>query len=331
MRVTYHVYYLHDKVEDKLYKFGNKFDIKRVLDSLIREKIEVKRGFLLDDEFLYLVKEEPKIAPDTFFFIITRDSELIKSIDKELSVQDIRKKLDTDNEEQIGIGSFVYTALMNNHPILAFSTQLLSPKINLFWNFINEYLKKKGLDKRYEIIGHPVMAKAEVDELMRMDVVGKTSMVVGTKHGRVYAFNEFLGKQMKLDNIDNFEITITPKRGKSIKDAMPDLSAIAKDPDTVKLTAKAKGEAYATLTELYIVGSGTLGNDINPTERTSVKVRDAIGTKMRDNISLGKKVAEFYSGVEFSNINSKTDLPEEFKESFAEVKKDEKNDTGGES
>lgn len=320
MRVTYHVYYLKSKANGELYKF----DIADVLDTLLDEDITFKKGFLLEDEFLYIVKENPQKAPTTFFFIITRDNELIKAIDNNLSVRDIRDKLDKANEEKIGVGSFVHITTKNNCPLVAFSTQLLSPRIDLFWNFVNEYLNKKGLSDKYEIIGHPVTAKAEVSELMKMDIVGKTSMVLNTHHGMAHAFKEFFGKEMSFDGIGTFEITITPKKGQNIKKAMPDLVKIAEDPGTVKLTSKAKGEAYSALTELFIVGSGSLGDEISPAERTTLKVKDAIGNKIRDNVALGKKLTEFYEDAGFSEEQ----IPITFMQAFAGVTGDDK---GGKS
>ena len=325
MRVTYHVYYLKDKTDGILYRF----DLNCVLNALVAENLNLKRGFLLDDEYLYLVQEEPEKAPDMYFFIITRDNELIKAIDNKLTVQDIRDKLNAQNDEKIGIGSFAYITTKANLPLVAFSTQLLSPKVNLFWNFINEYLNKKGLSTRFEIIGHPVMAKADINEVMRMDFIGKTSMVLNTKHGRVQAFKEFFGKDMEFKNIESIEVTIKPHRGKSIKKAMPDIKTIAEDEGTLKLTSKAKGETYSALTELFIIGSGTLGDVISPAARTTLKVRDAIGTKIRDNTALGAKLTSFYQ--DDSRFSSKEEVPDIFKKVFLEVISNDEHDRGRKS
>lgn len=289
MKTTYHVYMLYDSQTQKNYIF----DLSILLERLLSENLALKKGFKIEDDYLYLVKEDATKAPETYFFIITRDNELIKAIDANLDVEDIKKRIKKD--EKIGTGSFVHLTTKLGFPMVAFTSQLLSPKIPLFWNFVNEYLSKICLAPRFQITGSSLMAEAEINELMKMDVIGKTNIEIRREHSIFQLLSQTLGNGGADDSIGSFEITIKPKPNGNIKDSISKLPEIANQQGIYKLTSRAKGELLANLTDLYIVGSGTLGDNISPKDRTVCQVRAAIGKKIQENPMLGVKIREFYS------------------------------------
>jgi len=268
MRVSYHTYHLYDENN----KTRHVVSLKQILSALINEDMLFKNDFPVEDENLYLLQESPKEAPDTYFFVITRDSEIIKMINNNnLSVTDIKNLMSAN--DRIGFGSFVHLLSYNSNYYLAFASQILSPKINLFWEYIDMYFRKKLDTDNFKIKGHPLAATASLSEVMRMDFVGKTTVEIGGNSSRMQYIKRFLGIEGAIEELAGIEITIKPKRNRSIKEILAGLPEFVddKDNDIKKLTAKAKGELYSSLTDLYVIGHGGLSNSINPEERRSKK------------------------------------------------------------
>lgn len=290
MRATYHVYHLKDTDNGTRYIL----DIKNIINAAVNENIAFRNGFMIGNDHLYLFCEDINNAPDTFFFLITRDNELVKTINNQnLSLEDIRNKISTN--EKIGMGSFVHVYNDGNKNCVAFAAQILSPKITQFWDYINEYLRKIGCPENYQIIGSPLAAKSNFHELMNMDFIGKTAIQINRHHSKFSAIKEFLGSEEDFDEVEGIEVIIKPKRNKNIKSIVAGTNDLLEGGNVDKFTARAKGEAYATLTDLYIIGNGGLFDDLNVKHKSVNKVRDAIGTKIRDNQKLHQILREYYN------------------------------------
>ena len=307
MRVTYHTYHLFDEITKNRYAFN----LKQILSALINEDIAFKNDFpIIEDENLYIIQESLEEAPNTYFFIITRDSEIIKMINyNNLSVTDI-KKIMLEND-RIGFGSYIHLLSRGSNFYLAFVTQTLSPKINLFWEYVDMYFRKKLDNGNFKIISHPLAATADLSEVMRMGFIGKTTIEIGKESSRMRYIKEFLGIEGAIEELAGIEVTIKPKRKQNIRKMLVGLQEFVdeKNSDIKKMTTKAKGELYSSLTDLYIIGQGGLFSSINPEQRTSKTIAEHIEKVVKNNKPLIEKLDENYQHHPLEK-----NIPEEFKQ-----------------
>jgi hypothetical protein len=287
MRVAYYGYCLEYTDGDSTKRCL--FNIKDILETLITKELPgFKSDFIYGDENLYLVKESPSKAPDTYFFLITRDSELVKTINSsDISVQDIREIIKGD--EKLGIGSFIHAA---HDSCLAYVGQLMSPRIDIFWYYIKTYLDKIISPNPFKVISKPLLAGETIERVMNMDRITKTTMEIGAEHTFSKAFSRLIGNNNGEDEIESIQITINPKRGRNTKDFIQNLPQYI-DENLRKLVIKAQGDVYSSITDLYIIGSGGLCDSINPDERDSNSVSNCIEGKMKDNKALSQKLNEY--------------------------------------
>lgn len=298
MRVTYYTYCLQDVHNRNFYRF----DLNILLRRLLAEDITVKRGFQEDGEYLYLVQEDSVHVPQMYFFVMTKDSEIIKAIDRELNIEDIHNRI--ANDEQIGIGSFVCVTECNGMPIVAYATQLMSPRCDRFWRFVDMYLTLKHLDGRFHVISYPIMAEAEVNELMRMDIIGRTNIEIGREHPWYQYMAAAIGKGNPENNIGSIQISIKPIPKKNIKNDVTQLPEIANQPGVLKLDAKAKNEMHSELMDMYIVGNGAIGNNIKPRRLDSASVNLAVSQKIVSNQVLADKLRERWHAINPNNLTN---------------------------
>ena len=293
MKASYHAYCLEYPTTS-----GAKrclFDIKDILETLVMyEPPEFKSSFLHADEHLYLLKESPEQAPHTYFFLITRDNELVKTIDsQDISMTDIREKISDD--ESIGFGSFVH---VYRDSCLAFVGQAFSPKINLFWYYVNDYLEKIAGAGAFNVKGNPIVASVGIEDVMRMDRIAKTSIEIGKKHTFFQALSRLLNNGTGEEEIESIQITVNPKRNGNAKDFLKNLPQSVDD-DVRRLIIKVQDEVFSSVTDLYIIGTGGLCESIHPNPRVSINVGRLIDEKMQDNQALSEKMTEYREQTAF--------------------------------
>lgn len=314
MRVSYHAYHLRDDNSRQRYLFN----IKYILDSILREPLDFKRSFLTGDEHFFLIQEDPINSPEVYFLILTRNNEIIKAInDTDLTIQDIRQKITAD--ERLGVGSFIYVGREENRNYIAFAGQLLSPRINRFWDYINEYLEKKELNN-YKVIGSPLIATASLSEVLEMDFWGKTTIQIEMGYSRAGLIRQFFGiGDGEYRDIESIEISIKPKRRQNIKPSLRGFLSQIGGEGIDKLIMKAKEDVGDSLTELYVIGQGALWDSINPSEKTSRVIKEEIANKVRDHIVLRDKINQYYSNGGYENGGLPTHLRETLMERVGDV------------
>ena len=246
-----------------------------------------KSDFEYNGERLYLIKESDA-DPYTYFFLQTKNNEIIKAVNSSsITICDIQDRI--QQNESIGFGSFVNVSVGN---CFAYASQMLSPRIDAFMNYINTYLEKiSSTTDLYRVISTPLSAKITMNDMMQMDRIGKTSMEIDINHTFATAISELLGNP-SINDMASIGITFNPTRGGNAKEFLEKLPDHF-DRNILKLVTRAKGEIYSSLTDLYVIGAGGLCDSISPSARTSREVGRKIQRKAQDNTALASKIQEY--------------------------------------
>lgn len=303
MKVVYYTYWLVNRTNDQIYHF----DLKDILSRLQTESLEFKQGFIDgDNDHMYLVQENQQFA-NTYLFMLTRDSEIIKAIDENLDIEDIADKIAKD--ERIVTCSFVYLGQKCGYNFIGLASQVLSPKIERFGRYVNMYLKKLGLSNDYEIHFQPVVVKSTVNELMEMEIISRANIEINHENRLFQDIVEFFGGTVdSMRTIKSLKISLQANRGKNIKESLTRLPNIANDEGIVKLTARAKAELEDQLMNVYVVGQGVVGDEIYPSTNSVNIITEKIISAWHDNDILGEKLMDIW----VHNANS-GDIPDDIR------------------
>ncbi len=288
MRVCYTAYSLSEETPDGENRYL--ININKIIDCFLSEKKEFRRKFMINGEHIYIFSDDFPRQKNTFLLVVTKNNEIIKAIDAStVTVQDITTKL-SENEE-LGFASFFYTGKPH---CIAFVNRMLSPRITLLGDLINQYFEKKfSSSRKYKLILTPLINRVGKNELLSMDFIGKTTMEASSRGSLGKALMEFIGGNATDDNISSIEVTIKPLRNKSIKKTVTNVATHI-DTETVKFVAQAKQELQPILSDLYVIGQGKVSDKLKNIPTLSIPAVDKVITeRLYKNKILEKKLSEF--------------------------------------
>ena len=279
MKVNYFGYYFLDNTtQDKVL-----FDIRPFIKKFCAtECVEFKNSFTHQDEHIYLLHH----INDVYLFIITRSNEVIRKINTtNLSVDEIHSLLEKD--EQLGFASYV---IIKDH-YFGFGSTLLAPKADIFSRYINLLLISLGI-VQWTFIPQVLLYQATRAEAMKLPFIGKTCIELSKENSFL---DDFL-KTISADTTDtleleSLEIIIKPKSKQNIKPTVVKFLDNIQDEGVKKIIMKAKSENASQLTDLYLIGSGAISDNVDKNNES--KIADKMEAKLNDNEYLTTKVSEF--------------------------------------
>ncbi len=274
MKITYYTYFV---------KNNNGMWHHNLLPFLHRfveyNNPEFKKTFTYSQNQLYLFK----LTNHIFLFVITKDSEIIKTIDSEaLNYGDIYQRLQED--ERLGFASYIYV----DNLFYGIGSTIGGPKNTVWLDFINQIFMKLNIGK-YTIDSFPLPSMATRDEILKMDIVGRTTFEIDNS-------NDFAKQIMGLfcadvNEIDCLEVIIKPKSKKSIINSFAKLCGSLNDDGLKKFLVKAKASIEDSLKDFYIVGKGYVSDSIK--SRDDFNICEEITDKISNNPILNEKIQEF--------------------------------------
>lgn len=293
MKFNYFGYsFVDTNARDKKYFF----DIRPVLRIFCELKSPVfKNGFKYIDENLYLFES----SEDCYLFVMTRNEEIIKKIDtKTIGVSELSRELAKDGSS-LGFASLV----MVHERYFAIGTKTLSPKVDIFAQFINDLIQILGTSG-YEFVPRAFTHKAKKEEIMDMEIIGRSVIEIpNTPKGPFSKLLEAMtGNICDVSELDGIEITFKPKTRKSnIKGVV---SATLNNLDDIsKAVIKAKSEASSILKELYLTKDGHVFDFISPNKnKDDVETFNSLKEKSCENKILQEKVTELKDDQSFRSV-----------------------------
>jgi len=215
---------------------------------------------------------------------MTRDSEKFKRINTaSLDIGEIQKLLGQD--EKIGFASYL---IIKPH-FFGFASSSLSPKFDSFCSMVNRLLILTG-NGSWRFCIKPLVHQATKEEAIAMNYIGKTTIEVSHGNSLTRSFMSFLGCDDCTD-LDSLEITLKPKKNRSIKRLVEKVVDCADDDGIEKLTMKAQNDAGAAMLDLYIVGRGVLSDQIGNYDESVIP--SIIEIKIRENVKLTEQLTGF--------------------------------------
>ncbi len=286
MRVNYFGYYLNNI--DNQHK--SLFDIRPFLHSFCElDAVEYKNNFTHLGEHLYLFP----LKDDVFMFVMTRSSDVIRKVNtKEITVEQIRELLGEDN--QLGFASYVLVT----ENCFGFGSTILAPKSDAFVEFINNILVSLGI-VNWQLRPHALTHQATRAEAMQMPIIGKTVIELSKDNTFAEDFLRQLGlTTSETINLEGFELILKPRLRQNIKPVVTSVLDSIPEDGVSKMIIKAKSEVSAHMTDLYLVDSGILYDDVNNTSDNAIATN--MLAKKSNNALLAEKLEEFMQNEDFS-------------------------------
>jgi hypothetical protein len=279
MKVSYFGYCLkNDETMER-----KRLDLPRLLKNYCRlDNVEFKNQFLHQDEHLYLMYENSNV----FLFLITRNSELIRTINtNNLSVAEVNDLL--ENGEALGFASY----LLIKDDCFGFGSTLMAPKANIFIRYVNDLLGSLGVtDWRFS--AEAILHQATRADALQMPFIGKATISVEKENNVAQDFIGALGlTQDETADIDGFEVTIRPKARKNIREAVSKLINTTADDGIIKMTIRAKEELDSQISDFYLVGKGHISDSVDKSNQT--RITGLLNEKFNSNRHLHSKLREY--------------------------------------
>lgn len=280
MKVNYFAYYLtKDGHKDAI-----EFDIRPLIAQYCKLNNPVFKGqFFYGEENLYLLPH----LQDTFFFLITKNSEDIRKIDTQsMSLDQIDSLLNAN--EHIGISSYA----LIKEDFIGFCTTISAPKAAHFASYINELLIRIGLGK-YQFHMYPLSIKATKADVLNMAHIGRTNIEFTQENSALEMVCEVLGMdKTKISGLQGLEIIMKPIAGENIKEPVADMINHVSDTGITKMVSKAKGKDLPQLVDMYVVGKeGVIQDTVTKVQEKSIAI--TLNDKVKANKRLGIRLKEF--------------------------------------
>lgn len=279
MKITYYKYYFTKIAQPN--GFRTLYDLTPILrtfaeydNSTLKNSFETENG-----ERTYILKANNRV----FLFLITRDQDIIKAINSSsISCEDIHQKL--DRGESVGFASYLYL----QDSFYAMGTTLKGPKNNSLIHFTNDLIKKLNLTG-HTFNSEPFLISTTKAEAARIPFIGRTKVEVDPQNTLGQQMGSFLGFGNS-NEIDSYEVTIKPKRGRNLKDANPSFLNRVDETGLKKFIIKAKVDLEEALTEFYISTQGAMQDVIN--SNAEGDIISELSTRVAANPLLGDKLTE---------------------------------------
>lgn len=236
-----------------------------------------------------------------FSFLITRDGDVIKSIDTgNLHIRDIEDILQRD--ESVAFAS--YLRMESHH--LGFASTVQGPRHRAFAVFVNQLLARAGIND-WRFVMHPFMEATPRDQAMRARFIGKSIIQIGRGNALFQRIKEvFNGVDAEWDGIDSIEVVIKPaERGRrNIAGAVRPIIEAIPDDDLRAFTVRAKEDMHDRAVDLYLAGQGHLFEEISRGDDAAIHA--GIREAMRQNEALHAKLRQYEGneGFERHDIES---------------------------
>lgn len=278
MKINYFAYCLSNSVT------GDRtlFDLRPFLRSFESNASPVfKNQFRYGDENLYLVH----IMGDCYYFVMTRNGNLAKKINKkEVILSDIKELMDDD--EELGFASYVnfYDGYFS------YASTLMAPKHDAFVYFINSIIEALG-DFQWKMIPEAILHQATKDEVLKMDYVGRSSIELDHSNGLFKDWLKSIGIDENKTELGSIEVTFKPKNRSNIRDDIAKVIEKTSNEHVSKFVTRAKDEGMSTLVDLHLVGRGAVSDFVDVNE--PARLLEQMQEKHKKNGLLASKVAEY--------------------------------------
>lgn len=289
MKVTYFGYYLTD-IESQSREL---FDLRPLTNQFCGfTDSTFKNNFIINDEHVYVLH----VIQDVYMLVMTRDSELIRSVNtSDISVQEIADKL--DENEHIGFAS--YFILKDSH--FGFASTLMAPKVDVLNQFYNKLLISLGITN-WKLKIHNLTHSATREEAIAMPILGKTVIELSKNNSFAADILRTCGVSTEESiDLEGIEIILKPKLRKNIKPTVTKVLESVNGEGVEKLIVKAKNEVAGQLTDLYLLGNGAITDIISNT--TDSTIASSMEDKLLRNTLLAEKIEEF---TDYDNISQNT-------------------------
>lgn len=288
MRLSYYGYYLTHKMN-----YGRHLiDLSKFILSFAEcNDTRLKGRLFHNSENIYL----QKLAGNVCVFAMTRDAEKFKKIDtSKMSITEFTQLLGQD--EKLGFASYIIV----KPNFFGFASSSLSPKFDAFCSVINSLLGYTG-NGAWDFCVKPLVHQATRDEAVRMNYIGKTTIEVKRENSLARNILNVINADGDADELDSLEITLKPKKGRSIKSAVTHLISSTSDDGVEKLVMKAKNEATSAMLDLYVVGRGVISDNLGNHDESVIS--DIMECKIRDNENLRDQLEIFKADGQQNEAN----------------------------
>ncbi|MEW6350723.1 MAG: hypothetical protein AB1646_16805 [Thermodesulfobacteriota bacterium] len=288
MRVTYHGYYLsHRNGRERCL-----FDMREFLGRFAEvHDANYKNQFVDGGEQMYLFP----LSRDCFMFVRTSSNEVMRRVNTAtIQAEEIYALLGP--AERLGMVSFV---LFDDH-YLAFGYTPKGPRISALCRLLDAIFASTGLG-HYAFCTKALMHQAAKDEVVHMPEVGRAEIVVARENT---LFQDIVGlfgfTAEEVIDIKNLEITIRPRRNKSIagpvakvlQSALPEGQENAEARKALeKAVVRARADLDDQLVDYYLTAQGAIGDHVNI--RGEAAINEQIMRRMEGNAVLLREVEEF--------------------------------------
>lgn len=271
MKLSYHKYYIEHKTnryQHNLLPFLERFT---EVDSK-----SFKNDFYNHGDKLFLFR----LINQMFLFVVTKDTEIIKSINSDnFSHEDIQDKLASN--ENIGFASYIYFS--NNYYGMA--STFYGPKNHIFNNFVNDIFKKLGLTGySFQSMSFPL----EANRRTAKELAFKSAVRFDISKSNPL-FDHISGYFNNPKDTDKISIQFKPTPRGHMDDTFDKLMDNLNDDGLKNFVAKGKETLQDSLTDFYITGVGHIADSI------TVKGENQICNSIKDKIS---KNSHLIKGIE---------------------------------
>lgn len=299
MKISYYGYSLEHKVKQETHLV----DLSKVILSFAEfDNPDVKGSFRFNSEYVYL----KRISGCVCILLMTRDGDQLRSINtSNLSINELTSML--GSEQKLGFASYVI--VKPNY--FGFASSSLSPKFDTFVDLVNEILSRTNNGNIHFRVT-PLLRQTTKNEAVSMQYIGRTTIEVGRKNSLARHLANALSVSDSYDELDSIEITIKPKRRKSIKPFVEAILNLTSEEELKKLNLKAKNDAASAMLDLYVAGRGVISDVIDATEESLIGIN--IEEKIAKNETLHEQLREFKrdgreNQADFSSILRYCDEP----------------------
>lgn len=270
MNVRYFFYHFENT------KTGAKirFDIRPFLKQFAALKSSsLKNKIKHQDEFLYLTHQ----FLDVFMLIQTKQHEIIRKVNTQnLTVAEVNSML--VKGEHLGFAA--YLVMESDH--FGICSTLLAPRFEALTIMMEKLLELLGIAD-WQFVPTAVMNQIPPSKIRTLNHVGRTTVRVKADMGFGESLKSFLGEDVEaFDYIDELEITLKPKKNRSIGPVAQRMVDSADATEITKMTMRAKETATSAMMDVYLAQSGIVSDYVN---KASAKEITAV---MQDKMSRNK-------------------------------------------
>lgn len=285
MRLTYFKYHLQDSSKQKSH-----FDLNRLFTTFAKfDDMTFKNSFTDNGEFIYLLK-----LPNNIYMLVkTKDKEIIKSINtKNISATDLKEKVDKNSK--IGFASYIYVEKF----YVGVASTMWGPKMPMISRFVDDLLEKLQLPYRFE--AQPFPLSISYKDSLKLDYTSKITLEL-YRNKLAKTITDTLG----FDNeYDSLEINIKPAKNKNTNEGVKGVSKkLEGSSDIKKYIIRGKQEFGDHLSDLYIVGSGHISDEINT--KVEAEIQSQIIDKVKANGLLKENAKSLKEDKQYENFSHK--------------------------